>query len=98
MVRASALGEGVADTAHRQHELRRRGIVLDLLAQVADVDVDRLLVLVQGLVVTEQLEELAPAEDAAGPAGEVAQDLELGGRQGKPASSRPKCPYAAVFR
>ena len=55
----SALGEGVADTADRQDERRRGGIVLDLVAQVADVDVDRLLVLVEGLVVAEQLEQLA---------------------------------------
>src|SRR5712675_374486 len=54
----SALGEGVADTPHRQHEHRGRRIVLDLVAQMADVDVDRLLVLIEGLVVAEQLEEL----------------------------------------
>ena len=42
------------------------------------MDVDGLLVLVERLVVAQQLEQLAPAEDTAGPAGEVAQDLELG--------------------
>ena len=55
----SALGEGVADTSDRQDERRRRRVVLDLLAQVADVDVDGLLVLVERLVVAQQLEQLA---------------------------------------
>ena len=74
----SALGERVADTADRQHERRRRRIVLDLLAQVAHVDVDGLLVLVERLVVAQQLEQLAAGVDAARPRGQVAQDLELG--------------------
>ena len=56
----SALGEGVAGTSNGQHEDRRRWIVLDLLAQVADVDIDRLLVLIERLVVAQQLEQLAP--------------------------------------
>src|SRR5829696_2163051 len=51
----SALGEGVADTADRQDEGRRGRIVLDLLPKVAHVDVDRLLVLVERLVVSQQL-------------------------------------------
>src|SRR5215218_5936914 len=76
----SALGELVARAAHREDELGQGGIVLDLVAQVAHVDVDRLLVLVQRLVVTEQLEELAAAEDPTRTAREVAQDLELGRR------------------
>ena len=59
-----------------------RRVVLDLVAQVADVDVDRLLVLVERLVVAQQLEQLAAREDATGPGGEVAQDLELGRRSG----------------
>src|SRR4249919_1279241 len=74
----SALGELVAGAPDREHELRRRRVVLDLVAQVAHVDVDRLLVLVERLVVAQELEQLAPAEDTAGSAGEVAQDLELG--------------------
>src|SRR5579862_2913283 len=81
----SALGEGVARTSDGEDEDRQRRIVLDLLAQVADVDVDRLLVLVEGLVVTEQLEELAPRVDPARPAGQVAEDLELRCGQGDPA-------------
>ena len=56
----SALGELVAGAPDRQHELRHRRVVLDLVAQVAHVDVDRLLVLVERLVVAQQLEQLAP--------------------------------------
>ena len=37
-----------------------RRVVLDLVAEVADVDVDRLLVLVERFVVAEELEELGP--------------------------------------
>src|SRR5262245_61754618 len=44
---------------------------------MADVDIDRLLVLVERFVVAEQLEELAAGVDAAGPRSEVAEDLEL---------------------
>src|SRR5579863_6050435 len=78
--RRSALGEGVTGTTHRQHEGRHRRIVLDLVAQMAHMDVDRLLVLVERLVVAQQLEQLAPRVDAPGSAGEVAEDLEFGGR------------------
>src|SRR5262245_19315541 len=54
----SALGEGVPGTPDGEHEGRRRGVVLDLVAQVAHVNVDGLLVLVERLVVTQQLQEL----------------------------------------
>src|SRR5215471_4232151 len=75
---SSALGEGVTDTTHRQDEGRRRRIVLDLVAQMGDVHVDRLLVLVEGLVVAQQLEQLGSGVDATRPRREMAQDLELG--------------------
>src|SRR5665811_1383451 len=78
---ASALDEGVADSPHGQHEDRRGRVVLDLLAQVADVDVDRLLVLVERLVVAQELQQLAPGIDTPGTSGEMAEDLELGRRQ-----------------
>src|SRR4051794_20863579 len=81
---ASALGERVTDTAHRHDEGRRRGIVLDLVPQVADVDVDRLLVLIERLVVAEQLEQLRSRVDAAGPRCKVTQDLELGRSEADP--------------
>ena len=77
-----ALGERVPDATDRLDERGPGGVVLDLVAQVADVDVDRLLVLVERLVVAEELQELGSGVDAAGPAGEVAQDLELGRRSG----------------
>src|SRR5215218_7697467 len=81
----SALGELVAGATHGEHELRQRRIVLDLVAQVAHVDVDRLLVLVERLVVAQQLEELAPAEHAPRPAREMAEDLELRRGEADPA-------------
>jgi hypothetical protein len=59
-------GEGVADAADRHDERRDGRVVLDLVAEMADVDVDRLLVLVEGLVVAQELEKLAPGVDATG--------------------------------
>src|SRR4029078_6337157 len=67
----SSLREGVADTPHRQDECRRRRIVLDLVPQVADVDVDRLLVLVERFVIAQQLEQLQAGGDPARPRSEV---------------------------
>src|SRR5947208_921307 len=92
----SALGEGVADSPHGQDEGGRGGIVLDLLAKVADVDVDRLLVLVERLVVAEELEELGPRVDPAGPAREMAEDLELRRREADPAGSALHAPALEV--
>src|SRR5689334_609572 len=83
---SSALGEGVADTTHRQDEGRRRRIVLDLVAKVGDVDVDRLLVLVERLVIAQQLEQLGSRVDAARSGCQVTQDLEL--RRGEADSPR----------
>src|SRR3954453_17912287 len=80
----SVLGELVAGAADGQDELRQGRVVLDLVPKVGHVDVDRLLVLVERLVVTEQLEQLPAREDPAGARGEVAQDLELGGGQPDP--------------
>src|SRR5687768_15695389 len=80
-----AFGERVAGAAQRQDEGRVGRIVLELLAQVADVDVDRFLVLVEGLVVAHELEQLTPREDAARLRRQVAQDLELGCREADPA-------------
>src|ERR1035437_5993563 len=59
-VAISALREGVPRATDRQDEPRAGWVVLQLLAQVADVAVDRLLVLVQSLVMAHQLEQLAP--------------------------------------
>src|ERR1035437_3387395 len=92
----SAFREGVPGSADRQHEPRARGIVLELLSQVADVDVDRLLVLVQGLVVADQLQQLAAGVDTARLAGEVAQDLELRGGQCDAPVAAPGAPPLEV--
>src|SRR4051812_13558456 len=81
----SALGEGVPDTSYREDEHRRGRVVLDLVPQVADVDVDGLLVLVEGLVVTQQLEQLGAGVDPAWPRRKVPEDLELRRGQADPA-------------
>src|SRR5262245_44618258 len=94
--RSSALGEGVTDTAHRLDERWRGGIVLDLVAQVAHVDVDRLLVLVEGLVITQELQQLASRVHAARPRREVTQDLELRGGQADPALAALDAPALQV--
>src|SRR6185503_11157028 len=79
-----ALGEGVADTTDRHDERGRRRVVLDLVAEMADVDVDRLLVLVERLVVAQELQQLTPRVHAPRPRGEMTEDLELGRRQADP--------------
>src|SRR5947207_9113173 len=83
-VLALALGEGVPDAPDGHDERRRRGIILDLVAEVADVDVDRLLVLIERLVVAEQLEELAAGVDPPRARREMAEDLELGRGEADP--------------
>ena len=51
-------------------------IVLDLLAEMANVDVDRPRLAVVGAA-AQTLEQLAPREDTSGGAGEHPQGLEL---------------------
>src|SRR3954470_1755014 len=92
----SALGEGVADTPHRQDERRGRRVVLDLVAQMAHVHVDRLLVLIEGLVVAQELEQLRAGVDATWPRREVPQDLELRGCQADPAVAALDAPPLEV--
>src|SRR6187431_2744764 len=92
----SALGEGVTDTSHRQNEHRCRRVVLDLVSQVADVDVDGLFVLVERLVIAQQLEQLGAGVDATGAAGKVPQDLEFGRRQADPAVAALDAPAFEV--
>src|SRR5688572_2858116 len=77
---SSAFREGVTDTPHGQDECGRRRVVLDLLPEMADMDVDRLLVLVERLVVAQQFEQFATRVDPPRARGEVTEDLELGGR------------------
>src|SRR5207248_4823520 len=75
---ALALGEGVAGAAHGQDVMRLVGPIFQLLAQVADVDGDGRLVAEPVAIVTHGPQEGLAREDAAGVAGQLAQDLELG--------------------
>src|SRR3970040_1418865 len=81
--RPSALGERVADAADGEDEGRVCRVVFELLPEVADVDVDRLLVLVERLVVADQLEQLGAGVNASRARGDVAQDVELRGGRGE---------------
>src|SRR4051794_7134062 len=92
----SALGEGVPDTSHRQDERRIGRVVLDLVAQMAHVDIDGLLVLVERLVVAQELEQLTSGVDAARPRSEVTEDLELGRRQAHPSLAALDAPPLEV--
>src|SRR5712672_3355200 len=61
--RGLPLGECVAHPSDGQDERGHGRIVLDFVAEMADMDVDRLLVLVEGLVVAQQLEQLRARVD-----------------------------------
>src|SRR4051794_13292465 len=69
------VAEAVADAAHRDEVLRLLGVALELLAQVADVDVHRPRVAVGG-VAPDAGEQHVAGEDATGAAGEGREDLE----------------------
>src|SRR3989442_6212075 len=81
---ASVFAERIADPSHRLDVARLGGIGLDLVADVADVDVDGALICFERLVVAHQLQELGSRVDAARLGSEVAQQVELGGRQADP--------------
>src|SRR5918994_1679842 len=70
------VAEAVADAADREDEVGLLGVALDLLAQVADVDVDRARVAVGG-VAPDPREQHVAREDPAGAAGQRVGDLEL---------------------
>src|SRR6185312_8654667 len=70
------LDEAVADAAHGEEELWLLRVALQLLPQMADVDVDGARVAVLG-VAPDVLEQRLAAEHPAGRAGERAEDLEL---------------------
>src|SRR3954470_12841743 len=78
------VAEAVADAAHREDVLRLLGVRLELLAQVADVDVDGARVAI-GRVAPHAREEHVAREHAPRARGERAQDLELHerGRHGR---------------
>ena len=64
-----------------EQDLRVAGLVLDLLAQSADVHVDRLLVVELGVVPPDVLDELGATEHLTGVPGEEHQQAELDRRQ-----------------
>ena len=76
----SPVAEAVADAAHGQDVLGRPRLGLELLAQMADVDVDRARIAVVGAL-PERLEQHPPAEDPARVRRERAQQLELDVRE-----------------
>src|SRR6201989_1435361 len=73
---ALRVAEPVADPAHGEQVLRVLRVALELLAQVADVDVDRARVAV-GAVAPDAREQHVARPHAAGAGGEREQDLEL---------------------
>src|SRR3954452_22271250 len=75
------VAEAVADAAHREDVLGLLGVRLELLAQVADVDVDRAGVAV-GRVAPHSRQQHVAREDAPGARRERAEDLELDERGG----------------
>src|SRR3954451_15919114 len=70
------VAEAVADAAHREDVFGLLGVGLELLAQVADVDVDRARVAV-GRGGPHAREQHVAREDASGALGKGAEDLEL---------------------
>src|ERR1700730_18783887 len=76
----SRFPEPVADAANGENELGVRGIGLELLAQVAHVDVDRARV-AKVRAAPQCLEQHPPAVDAPGMRHQRPQDLELDVRQ-----------------
>src|SRR3954454_12890511 len=72
----SSVSEVVPHAAHGEEELRILRIALHLLAQMADVDVDRAWV-AEGRVAPQAVEQHRAAEHPARVAGEDREDLEL---------------------
>src|SRR5215217_4391504 len=70
------VAEAVADAAHCEDVLGLLGVGLELLAQMADVDVDRPWIAV-GRVSPHAREQHVAREHAPGGRGERAEDLEL---------------------
>src|ERR1700710_665497 len=80
MASAVRVAEAIADAAHGEEVLRLLGVELELLAQMADVDVDRARVAVGGVAPDPRQQHLAGV-DAARVAGERGEDLELDERR-----------------
>src|ERR1700722_5277366 len=96
-IRPSGLGvsESVADAADREHEFGVLGVELDLLAQVADVDVDRALVAV-GRVAPDPRQQHVAGEHPARRARQCRQQLELDVGQLDVVAADPHGPFREV--
>src|SRR5688500_39477 len=76
---SSVLREGIPDAPHRPDVAGLRRIGLDLVPNVADVDVDGALVLLERVVVVaDQLEQLRSRVHPARSGGKVPEQIELG--------------------
>ena len=82
------VAEAVADAAHGEDVRRLARVGLDLLAQVADVDVDRARLAV-GRVAPDRLEQRLAAVDAAGVAARACAAPRTRRRSAEPARRRP---------
>src|SRR4249919_2439521 len=87
--------EAIARAAHREDQLGIARIPLDLLAQVADVDVDRARLAVVRPA-PQSLQELAPREHDAGALREDDQHLELDERELDGLPANVDCPSGNV--
>src|SRR5215208_1597082 len=74
----SVFAECIAHAPHRPDVARLGGIGLDLVANVADMNVDGPLVGLQRLIVADQLQQLGAGVDATRATGHMAQQVELG--------------------
>ena len=75
-------GRPVADAADRGHVARRLGVVAELVAQPADVDVDGPVEDVGLVAAVDRVEQLVAGEDAAVGLEERLEEPELDARQG----------------
>src|SRR6187431_2787938 len=76
----SPVAEAIADAAYREDQLRLARVALDLLSQVAHVDVDRARLAVVGAT-AQPLEQLPQREDPSRAGCEQPQQLELDERE-----------------
>src|SRR5919198_1744135 len=72
--------ELIPDAPHRLQQFRLGGVIFDLLAQQADVHVHHALI-AEEVVAPDALQQLRPAVDDAGSAGQRAQQVELQRRE-----------------
>src|SRR5919197_662243 len=91
--------ELIPDAAHRLEQFRLGGVIFDLLAQQADVHVHHALI-TEEVVAPDALQQLRPAVDDAGSAGQLAQQVEFQRREvdGCPALADPATPQVDAQR